>query len=105
MSTHLCFPNPESTTLIARSLFPVNPLCVASQSIGVCRQDIEGNKDYGIGRVISPSILLHGSLDFVIMLAAFRGVLKKAKEENDKNENKETAILKWKVMVWDSSNE
>ncbi|KAL3805698.1 hypothetical protein HJC23_005942 [Cyclotella cryptica] len=79
----------EITTLIARSLFPVHPLCAAIQSIGVCKRDIEGNKNYGLGRVISPAVLLHGSFDFVLMLAAFYGALKKVEEGDNENESGE----------------
>jgi hypothetical protein len=83
------FPNPEITTLIARSFFPVHPLCAAIQSIGVCKRDIEGKENYGIGRVISPAVLLHGSFDFVLMLAAFYDSLKKVEESDNGNESGE----------------
>ena len=61
----------EISTLLARSLFPVHPLCAAIQSIGVCKRDLEGDKRFGLGRIILPAILLHGSFDFVLMVAAF----------------------------------
>ncbi|KAL9183556.1 hypothetical protein ACHAXT_004412 [Thalassiosira profunda] len=61
----------EISTLLARSLFPVHPLCAAIQSIGVCKRDLEGDKRFGLGRIIFPAILLHGSFDFVLMVAAF----------------------------------
>jgi len=61
----------EISTLLARSLFPVHPLCAAIQSIGVCRRDLEGDKRYGLGLIILPAILLHGSFDFVLMVAAY----------------------------------
>ncbi|KAL7489853.1 hypothetical protein ACHAW6_015569 [Cyclotella cf. meneghiniana] len=79
----------EITTLVARSFFPVHPLCAAIQSIGVCKRDIEGNKNYGIGRVISPAVLLHGSFDFVLLLAAFYNSLKKVEEGDNGNESGE----------------
>jgi RsiW-degrading membrane proteinase PrsW (M82 family) len=78
--------NAEISTLIARSLFPVHPLCAAIQSIGVCKRDIEGNKRYGVGRIITPAVLLHGSFDFVLMLAAFYESLKLVEEGGDQNE-------------------
>jgi len=61
----------EIWTLLARSLFPVHPLCAAIQSIGVCKRDLEGDKKYGLGRIILPAILLHGSFDFVLMVVAY----------------------------------
>lgn len=61
----------EITTLVARSFFPVHPLCAAIQSIGVCKRDLEGERKTGIGRIISPAVLLHGTFDFVLMLFAY----------------------------------
>ena len=73
----------EIQTLIARSIFPVHPLCAAIQSIGVCRRDLEGQRGVCIGRIISPAILLHGSFDFVLMVAAYLQQVQKIKEGND----------------------
>lgn len=53
-----------------RSLFPVHPLAAAIQSIGVCRRDLEGDNSIGIGRIIFPAVLLHGTFDFVLMIIA-----------------------------------
>lgn len=61
----------QISTLIARSLFPVHPLCAAIQSIGVCKRDLEGNRRFGLGRILFPAILLHGSFDFVLMVSAY----------------------------------
>lgn len=61
----------EITTLVARSFFPVHPLCAAIQSIGVCKRDLEGERKTGIGRIISPAVLLHGTFDFVLMVFAY----------------------------------
>lgn len=61
----------EITVLIARSLFPVHPLCAAIQSIGVCRRVLENDTSYGVGRCILPALILHGSFDFVLMVIAF----------------------------------
>jgi RsiW-degrading membrane proteinase PrsW (M82 family) len=79
----------EISTLVARSLFPVHPLCAAIQSIGVCKRDIEGDKKYGIGRIISPAVLLHGSFDFVLMLAAFYESLRASEEGQGENQGQE----------------
>jgi len=73
----------EISTLVARSLFPVHPLCAAIQSIGVCRRDLEGDKQFGLGRIIFPAILLHGSFDFVLMVAAYFSQADKIKEGAD----------------------
>jgi hypothetical protein len=73
----------EIGTLIARSIFPVHPLCAAIQSIGVCKRDLEGKRGVGIGRIISPAILLHGSFDFVLFVAAYLQQVEKIKEGND----------------------
>ena len=60
----------EVATLVARSLFPVHPLCAAIQSIGVVQRDLEGNSKCQLGRIVFPAILLHGAFDFVLMLMA-----------------------------------
>lgn len=60
----------EAKTLLLRSLFPIHPLAAAIQSIGVCRRDLEGDLSYGIGKIILPAVLLHGTFDFIIMLMA-----------------------------------
>ena len=61
----------EIATLLARSLFPVHPLCAAIQSINVCRRILEKDDSYGVGYIILPSLLLHGSYDFSLMLMSF----------------------------------
>lgn len=60
----------EAETLLVRSLFPIHPLAAALQSIGVCRRDLEGDKSFGLGRIILPAVLLHGAFDFILMLVA-----------------------------------
>jgi len=57
--------------LVLRSLFPIHPLAAAIQSIGVCRNDIENDDRFGVGRSILPAIILHGSFDLTIMIASF----------------------------------
>ena len=73
----------EISTLLARSFFPVHPLCAAIQSIGVCKRDLERDKRCGLGRIILPAILLHGSFDFVLMAAAVFQNVQDIKEGND----------------------
>eukprot|EP00544_Gedaniella_sp_CCMP2646_P012622 CAMPEP_0202485104 /NCGR_PEP_ID=MMETSP1361-20130828/4020_1 /ASSEMBLY_ACC=CAM_ASM_000849 /TAXON_ID=210615 /ORGANISM="Staurosira complex sp., Strain CCMP2646" /LENGTH=401 /DNA_ID=CAMNT_0049113917 /DNA_START=433 /DNA_END=1638 /DNA_ORIENTATION=- len=60
----------EVTTLLARSIFPIHPLAAALQSIGVCRRDLEGDCKVGLGRILFPAIMLHGSFDFLLMVMA-----------------------------------
>jgi RsiW-degrading membrane proteinase PrsW (M82 family) len=57
----------EVTLLIIRSVFPIHQLCAAIQSIGVVKRDLEGNRDFQLGRIIMPAILLHGMYDFVVI--------------------------------------
>jgi len=73
----------EISVLLVRSFFPVHPLCAAIQSIGVCKRDLEGDKRYGLGRIIAPAILLHGTFDFVLMVAALFQQVQNIKEGND----------------------
>lgn len=73
----------EVGVLIARSLFPVHPICAAIQSIGVCRRDLEGSVDVKIGRILLPAIVLHGSFDFVLMLLGFIAKLVNHNSEDD----------------------
>lgn len=80
----------EISTLLARSFFPVHPLCAAIQSIGVCKRDIEGDKRFGLGRIIFPAILLHGSFDFVLMVAAYFQQRENIIEGNDDDANATT---------------
>ena len=61
----------QVTVLVARSLFPVHPLAAAIQSIGVCRRDLEGERRLRLGNIILPSVIMHGSFDFVLMLVSF----------------------------------
>ena len=74
----------EVATLIARSIFPIHPLAAALQSIGVCRRDLEGKRNVGLGRILFPAILLHGSFDFVLMvMALIQSVQETTKLNND----------------------
>jgi len=58
----------EVSVLIYRSLFPLHPIAAAIQSIGVIRRDLEGDTSYGLGRILFPAFLYHGSFDFTLML-------------------------------------
>lgn len=58
----------EITTLIVKSLFPVHPISAAIQSIYVCRRDLEKDPSVGLGRIVLPSIIFHGTYDFALLI-------------------------------------
>mmetsp|Transcript_15696 Transcript_15696/g.23282 ORF Transcript_15696/g.23282 Transcript_15696/m.23282 type:complete len:397 (-) Transcript_15696:79-1269(-) len=60
----------EIAVLISRSLCPIHPLIAAIQSIEVCKRDLEQEK-LKLGQIILPSIVIHGTFDFLIMVVAF----------------------------------
>jgi len=80
----------EAGTLLVRSLFPIHPLAAAIQSIGVCRRDLEGNKSIGLGQIILPAVLLHGTFDFILMLIALIIGTRHADEYLDPNKDNTT---------------
>ena len=49
-------------------MFPVHPIAAAIQSIHVCRRDIEKDPSIGLGRIVLPSIIFHGTYDFALMM-------------------------------------
>ena len=73
----------EISTLVARCLFPVHPICAAIQSIGVVRRDLERQSNIGIGLIILPAWLLHGSFDFLQMaVAAYFSVQRRLSDQS-----------------------
>lgn len=62
-----------------------SPFTTAIQSIGVCKQKLENDKSIGIGRIILPAILLHGSYDFSIMLFSFFSTLSEQNTDGDED--------------------
>ena len=58
----------EITTLIVKSLFPVHPIAAAIQSVYVCRRDLEKDPRIGLGRIVLPSIIFHGTYDFALLM-------------------------------------
>jgi hypothetical protein len=61
----------EFTLLVIRSIFPVHALCAAMQSVGVIKKFLEPDVDthsIGVGWIIFPAVLLHGSFDAILML-------------------------------------
>lgn len=61
----------ELAILIFRSIFPVHALAAAMQSINMIRKFIEekhgGEKNIGVGRIVFPAVLLHGTFDAILM--------------------------------------
>lgn len=78
----------EIATLVARSMFPIHPLCAAIQSIGVVRRDVEKNGNFQLGRIMFPAIILHGAFDFVLMFLALLESSRKTNAEDDQSNEK-----------------
>ena len=61
----------ELTILLFRSIFPVHALSAAMQSINMIRKFIEEKhgaaRNMGVGKIIFPAILLHGTFDAILM--------------------------------------
>ncbi|CAJ1958138.1 unnamed protein product [Cylindrotheca closterium] len=62
----------EWLVLLFRSCFPVHALAAAMQSVNVIRKFIETRTDndnhrIGIGRIVFPAILMHGTFDAVLL--------------------------------------
>jgi len=59
------------TILLFRSIFPIHALSAAMQSINMVRKFIEerhgGERNIGVGRIIIPAVLLHGTFDAILM--------------------------------------
>lgn len=73
----------EVAVLVARSFFPVHPLAAAIQSVYVCRQHLEKDETIKIGGIISPSVVLHGSFDFSLMVCAFLYEVDQARRQQE----------------------
>jgi len=62
----------ELVMLLFRSIFPLHALCAAMQSIGVIKNFLEkedhGPTNVGVGDIVIPSIILHGTFDTVLMI-------------------------------------
>ena len=61
----------EWIVLFFRSIFPIHALSAALQSINMIRKFVEGSDEpgqrIGVGRIILPAVLLHGTFDAVLM--------------------------------------
>jgi len=60
--------------LLFRSIFPIHALSAAMQSINMIRKFIEDKEEYGrrnigIGKIIFPAVLLHGTFDAILLCA------------------------------------
>jgi hypothetical protein len=57
--------------LLFRSVFPVHALAAAMQSINMIRKFVELDSDkghrVGVGRIVLPAVLLHGTFDAILM--------------------------------------
>jgi hypothetical protein len=62
----------EWMILFFRSIFPVHALGAAMQSINVIRKFVECTSDnnhrIGVGRIILPAVLMHGTFDAILMM-------------------------------------
>jgi len=57
----------EIQVLLARSIFPIHPLCAAIQSISVCKRLLEKDTKCNLGHIILVPVLIHGLFDFTLM--------------------------------------
>jgi hypothetical protein len=48
-------------------MFPVHPIAAAIQSVYVCRRDLEKDMTIGLGRIVLPSVVFHGTYDFALL--------------------------------------
>ena len=61
----------EWIVLLFRSVFPIHALAAALQSTNMVRKFVEGttlnNHRIGVGRIILPAVMLHGTFDAILM--------------------------------------
>ena len=61
----------EWIVLLFRSVFPVHALAAAMQSVNMIRKFVECDNDnshrVGVGRIILPAVIMHGSFDAVLL--------------------------------------
>ena len=61
----------EWIVLLFRSVFPIHALAAAMQSTNMIRKFVEGtdhnNHRIGVGRIILPAVILHGTFDAILM--------------------------------------
>ena len=106
---HIFFYNRSSlqsqiTTLIAKSLFPVHPIAAAIQSVYVCRRDLEKDTSIGLGRVVLPSLLFHGTYDFAQLFISDSWKRSQASQyfysgDNQSRETVMTVIISFAIIL------
>ena len=58
----------ELMILLFRSIFPVHALAAAMQSINMIRKFVEEPQNHlGVGRIILPAVMLHGTFDAILL--------------------------------------
>ena len=61
--------------LVFRSIYPIHALAAALQSINMIRKFVEGDGQnghrIGVGRILLPAVLLHGTFDAILMAVNF----------------------------------
>jgi len=70
------------SVLVARTFFPVHPICAALQSIGVIKRDVEKARRSQLGAILLPAVLFHGFYDFFIVWIDYLAT----RRNNDGNE-------------------
>uniref|UniRef100_A0A7S1UR98 Protease PrsW n=1 Tax=Grammatophora oceanica TaxID=210454 RepID=A0A7S1UR98_9STRA len=63
----------DSRQCLWRAFFPIHALCAFWQGIRVGRRDVESDLSWQVGRILLPSVLLHGIFDFLMGLVYFLG--------------------------------
>ena len=61
-------PDLEMGVLIARAFLPIQAIAAAWQAIRVCQRDLENKHDFGMGKVILPAVLYHGTFDLLVLV-------------------------------------
>ena len=100
----------EWIVLLFRSVFPIHALAAAMQSINMIRKFVEctddNNHRIGVGRIILPAVILHGSFDAILMSinVFIESSWDTYLEENDGNEGNGTPYnpLVVNLVAWAS---
>lgn len=104
----------EIFILIARSIFPVHAMCAAMQSIGVIERDIlfvrtdgerddimnHENEEKGLGQILLPSILLHGTFDAVLMVMGGLEAYHDDADDDNYDGNQDNSDNAWDAFAW-----
>lgn len=79
----------EVYVMIARTIFPIHPIAAALQSIGVCERDVE-KCPTRLGRILLPSVIFHGTYDFLMLWIDFLASL--SRQDGYDNQNTDEAL-------------